>query len=232
MDFLNNLIWKCIFQLFEPVTDNVWLVIVLSAFVASGIMLFVRWKLKKCTYVFLLPEWIMTISVGYMIHRLPIVHDRLNLALSTVSGIILQSSTYQKSFQEVTGLTELTKEKIASNLYFSEDAILLDPTVMYEHLFQTLDQIRKAPVLGQVHEECFGSPTPIFIGCIAFIFLAGILTIFKSGTRFRFWIFALQTIFLISCTAIYNGAAFCALILWASELLISEVFSRELFNNS
>lgn len=224
MDFLNNAIWKFIFRLFDPVTDNVWLVIALFAFMAAGIMLFIRWKLKKCTYVFLLPEWLFTISVGYMIHRLPMIHERLSLALSTVSGIILQSDTYQESFQKVTGLTELTGEKIASHLYFSKKAIFPEPKVMYEHLFHTLEQIREAPILGEIHEVCFSTITPLFIGCIVFILFAGVLTVFKTGTRFRFLVFAVQTLFLLSCTLFYNGAAFCALLLWASELLISEAF--------
>ena len=59
MDDINRTIWKIIFRLFDPVSDNVWLVIGLTAFLFSGIMLFVRWKLKIRTYVFLLPEWIV-----------------------------------------------------------------------------------------------------------------------------------------------------------------------------
>ena len=222
MDDINRTIWKIIFRLFDPVSDNVWLVIGLTAFLFSGIMLFVRWKLKIRTYVFLLPEWIVTISTAYMIHRLPMVHERLQLALSTVSGIILESSTYQEAFQSVTGLANLTGERIASCLYFASEPFYPEPTVMYEHLFGTLDQIRKAPVLGEIHEACFGIVTPLFIACIGFIILAGIFTCLKGGTRFRFLVFLAQAAFLLACTFFYNGAAFCALILWASEFLISE----------
>lgn len=229
MDFINNTIWKGIFQLFDPVTDNVWIILMLTAFLFSAAMLMVRKKRKKSDYVFLVPEWVFCASAGYMIHRLPMIHERLQLALSTVSGIILESQTYQEAFKNTTKVTDLTGGNIASFLYFSDSPVYPEPSAMYEHLFQTLDQIRKVPVLGQVHEACFGSVNPLFIGCIAFILLSGILTISKSGTRFRFLVFAAQSAFLISCTIFYSGAAFCALILWASELLLSEALLQSTY---
>lgn len=226
MDYINNTIWKCIFKIFDPVTDNVWLVLIFCSFLFAGAMLVIRWKRGKSD-VFLLPEWLFCVSAGYMIHRLPMVHDRLQLALSTVSGIILESETYQEAFKSVFSLSDLTGEKIASTLYFASTPFYPEPSVMYEHLFGTMDQIRNIPVLGEVHKACFGTATPLFVSCVVVLCIAGIFMFLKNGTRFRFVIYFFQSVVLLICTVTYGGAALCAIILWTTELFLSEALLKE-----
>lgn len=222
MDVINNTIWKCIYKIFEPITDNVWLVLAFTSLIFAGSMLLIRWKRGKRNRVFLLPEWLFCVSAGYMVHRLPLIHYRLQVALSTVSRVILESETYQEAFKKVTGLSNLTNERIASTLYFASNPFYPEPTVMYEHLFGTLDQIRNAPFLGEVQKECFGTVSPLFISGIILLCLAGSLTFLKSGTRFRFLVFISQGVVIIACTMTYSGAAFCAIIIWGMELILSE----------
>ena len=48
---------------------------------------------------------------------------------------------------------------------------------LYRHLFRTLDKVRKIPLLGNVHEKCFGTLSAMFIFMIAMLVLlfAGVI---------------------------------------------------------
>lgn len=216
--------WKTIFTIFRITTDNVFLVIFFTSVLFAFCMFLFRKKFVKHSYVFLLPEWIYLISVGYMVHRLPLIHERLQTALATVSNIILSSKTYSSDFQNISGIKELSSENIASYIYFVEKPFSAEPEMLFDKCFSTLDQIRRLPFLGEVHKSCFGSFTGMFLIMTIVILLIWIVTITQSGTRFRFIIAIIQSIIIISLSFWNNGALFAGMVVWIIEVILNGIF--------
>lgn len=106
--------------------------------------------------------------VQYVIERMPMVHERMHLALATTAGIIQASEDYLASFVSRSGIGAAAagdSGNIASFLYYltsaERDAWKCSPQDLYTHLFRTMDQIRGMGIFPgifpDVHESLWGT---------------------------------------------------------------------------
>lgn len=109
-------IWKKIFSILKPISDNVGFLVMVSSLFFAIILVLIKSSLHRKINIGIL-EYLYMYSLGQAIIQLPNIHYRINLALKTVSGIINNSSVYTKSFKTVTGLTPTNTGDIASFLY-------------------------------------------------------------------------------------------------------------------
>nr|WP_317428886.1 hypothetical protein [uncultured Blautia sp.] len=148
MEFLNNLqdkIWTSIFSFFYPVTDCTPLIILMVTGLFAVLFFAFRKKLLHKTYTLGLLEFPILLSVHYITEQLPRLHSRIQLALSTTAGIILQSTDYTKEFQAVSNVQSLSNGSISRYLYYLDDTEVFSgvaPEQLYYHLFKTLKKTR------------------------------------------------------------------------------------------
>lgn len=85
------------------------------------------------------------LSVSYMTEQLPRLHNRIQFALSTTAGIILQSSDYTKEFQTISDIQSPSNASISRYLYYLKNSEVFSevmPEQLYYHLFKTLKDTR------------------------------------------------------------------------------------------
>ncbi|MCC2254574.1 hypothetical protein LKD70_09115 [Ruminococcus sp. CLA-AA-H200] len=138
---LNDRVWEAILSVTGNISDN----LIFTIFFASGafslLLLLFRARVKN---VFLIPEGIYLISLSAMTRDIPVIHERVTTALDTVCTILRQSGDYMDGFLNVSGLKNPSDAEIASYLYYLEDPSIFEgvqPSMLYEKLFSTLDQI-------------------------------------------------------------------------------------------
>lgn len=218
---INDTVWKFLLDLLKPLSDNVAIDILAISVLYMIVIMWIRIKRMKL-HVFNITDFIFVTSVGYMVERLPMIHKRIHLALTTVTKIISSSSIYSDAFTHVTNIPVSNTSKVARYLYFLNDYGKLqytEPMDLYRHLFRTLDKVRKIPLLGNVHEKCFGILSAMFIFMIAMLVLLFMINIAKCSIKAILWCFV-QGIFLILLTRWSNGAAFCGIMIWFVEEVI------------
>lgn len=206
---INDAVWKALFRITDTATDNVAAVIYITAFLLAILLFAAR---RKRTY---LPEFLYAASVGYMVERLPMIHERIHTALATTAGIILQSADYTRSFEAVSGLTNVSSKDIASYLYFCTDRKLVQPEALYTHFFRTMDKTRNLFFLGAVHE------TSVF--WVVLLLLVGVAAVVYLGkTPFTRMVLAGTVIYTL--TAGNNGAMFGCALLFFLEIVLENIF--------
>lgn len=148
MEFLNDLqdkIWTAIFSFFYPVTDCMPFIILMVTGLFAVPFFILRIKLLHKTHIIGLLELPILLSIHYVTEQLPRLHSRIQLALSTTAGIILQSTDYAKEFQKVSNVQSLSNESISRYLYYLNDTDTFSgiiPEQLYYHLFKTLKETR------------------------------------------------------------------------------------------
>ncbi len=213
----NDTLWIYILNLCNIVSDNVAYSIMMTTILFVGIMYIIRRKIFKSNSIFFLPEFTYILSVSYMVERLPLIHTRIHKALSTIAGILLQSEDYMHGFVTVSKLDNPNSKKIAQYLYYSHADIFTNtyPNELYEHLFETLNDIRRIFfIFGNVHEATWIYPV------LGFVILICIIQLCQKNTYKDFIILSLQVLFLIYISTVNNGAVLAAIILYSMQLLI------------
>lgn len=148
MEFLNVIqdkIWTAIFSFFYPVTDCMPFIILMVTGFFTVLFFILRSKIVHKTYILGPLELPILLSIHYVTEQLPRLHSRIQLALSTTAGIILQSTDYAKEFQEVSSVQSLSNESISRYLYYLNDTDTFSgiiPEQLYYHLFKTLKETR------------------------------------------------------------------------------------------
>jgi len=221
----NDILWSVIFRFFYPITDNVYLVIIFvslfSALIIFGIsyILRVKWKIPLAGFLSIL----LVCSIGYMTQRLPMVHNRMQIALSTTAGIIESSSEYKNAFEEKSGIQAADSPAIASYLYHMTDTEKeqwnVRPEQLYSSLFSTFDQIRSGYFMPDVNLPCFGAKNSVFIMVCIFLLMTGLTIPHENKKLLLFHIvtFSLQCGFLLWTTTISSGAAIGTMSIWLME---------------
>lgn len=222
MKALNNMIWKNIFSILRPLSDNIGFNIIVTSFIFAILFLVAKKAFHRPFQLNIL-EYIFIYSVGSAVIQLPNIHYRMNLALKTISGIISNSEVYKASFVEVTGIDPTGPKSIASYLYYlpRDKRFIFDnanPRMLYEHCFSTMDKIKDLFQIQTLTEACFGTLNIFFILVIIII----ICTINKNH-----WIhWLIQSLFLLYATTI-NAAMvlsfFCIFIIyWFADIFLKK----------
>ena len=151
------------------------------------------------------------------------IHERLHTALSTAVGILQQSDIYTGAFEHISGTIAENSRNIASYLYFSDGAEFknVQPEMLYEHLFGTLDEIRNLLHFWAVHENDWVS------GRIFLCILAFFIAIHDRKLSKGIVVFLLNSILLLSVTK-NNGAIFAAILVLIFEATISAILDTPL----
>lgn len=166
MEFLNDLqdkIWTAIFSFFYPVTDCMPFIILMVTGFLAVLFFILRSKIVHKTYILGLLELPILLSIHYVTEQLPRLHSRIQLALNTTAGIILQSTDYAKEFQDISNVQSLSNESISRYLYYLNDTDIfsgITPEQLYYHLFKTLKETRGIFGFLQVQKS---SPILLFL---------------------------------------------------------------------
>lgn len=208
LEKINESMWSRIIDLCSVLTDNVSFAIFLTSFLAAAVCLAFRRKVLKTRRIFGLPEALYVLSVAQMVHRLPMVHERIHTALATTSGIILQSDTYMDTFSRISGVQDVTSKNIARYLYYSDLSVFADaePSMLYEHLTDTLNETRRLLFFWQVQEKAW---TPVFFLMAVLLALMLFQAKMKLWQSIVYYIFQLALLVLVT----WNNGAFYAAVL-------------------
>lgn len=225
----NDAAWSQLLGFFGGLYDNVLFNILEMTAVYFILIVCLRIFIFKKKTAFSFVDFGYVLSVAYMVERLPMIHHRIHLALSTVSGIILQSSSYSDAFFHTTGIEAKSSKVIAEYLYYCTDQSTLlqtEPADMYLHLFRTLDQTRGMSFLGEVHQNCFGKWNVLFIITVAVMVIMFLIAITRINKKEILW-YCIQAAFILYIAGRNNGALICALILWVLESSVMEIMFPE-----
>ena len=152
----NDILWKYIYRVFSIFTDNIPLILFILAFCIAPIIVFIRTHIIKKQYLCGIIEPILCCSVNYAMIRTPMIHPRMNLALSVTSDIIYVSDTYKNTFANIFDINEVTGTKdIAMRLYHAtvgkrDILVNSNPTELYRHFFSTFDSIMSCPFVENI----------------------------------------------------------------------------------
>ena len=165
--------------------------------------------------------------VQYVIERMPMVHERMHLALATTAGIIQASEDYLASFVSRSGIGAAAagdSGNIASFLYYltsaERDAWKCSPQDLYTHLFRTMDHIRGMGVFPDVHESLWGTwglVLPVLLVLVAVL----AATEQQNGTWQKgrlLWLLP-QVLFIGYAAYQSMGMFLCVALLWVLETL-------------
>lgn len=226
---INEMVWEWILNTIRHASDNVYIDIIAVTMLFAILMCLFRYVLLKKRILFGIPDAIFVLSVADMVNSLPTIHKRIHQALSTVTGIILQSSDYLEAFAGTTGSDASTSREVASYLYYVQDREALlntSPTMMYEHLFSALNKTRRLLFLQDVDGSCFMTVSFLFILSLLFLCFMCIVSLAGNGLKSLPVLF-LQGVFFLYAVSWSRGAAVCAIVLWFAEAMIWEMFFAE-----
>lgn len=210
---VNDAVWVKLLQNTDILTDNVFLNMLMLSSALVIILSFAR----KFHYSFGIVETIFLISADYMIERIPMIHERMHLALTTTAGIIQSSESYSKAFTWASGLGTGSSKEIAQFLYQGTEIDRLlkaGPENLYQHFFQTLDQITEIPILGRVDDPIGVLEIVILLVIIVLLFVQ------KSGTQFRF----LRIACVISLFFLQKGSVWSGILIFFTEMILCFLF--------
>lgn len=222
---INHWIWKGIFVMTGTVSDNIVFTICFAA-AGAGVFLFILRKIVFHTdHVFFLPEFVITLSVAEMVDHLPLIHVRLSRALNMCSSIIFQSSSYLTAFTNASGIHPKSNTEIAEYLYYLKDRSAfeaLEPQLLYEKLFSTMDSIASPWVTEQ---------GMFWLAALLILFMC-IKTWAVSPQR-KYWILLfLQSVFLVWVCTLSRGALISASVLWILQELLQGILNTEASGNT
>ena len=235
---INDIIWKPLLKFTSYVTDNVYI----DIFIISSIFIVLWFVCKiifeKRTRLSISPfgpfSMITVLSVGHMVNRLPMLHERLQTALNTTVNVIRSSSIYLENFSQAANLIPEKSSDIASFLYFMThtDRVHWEcaPKELYTPLFNTLDNIRGFLFFPDAHLSSFATASVFFAITILFIVMMGVIKIEKKNDKYdkiQVIIYLLQAIFLLYTTIINNAATICAMFLWFTQEIIHGMFGKD-----
>lgn len=217
--------WDNIFSFFNIVSDNVYFVLLLLSGITAIVMFTMQIIISKTTkykprIIFGPISMLILYFVGDVTTNLPVLHPRMNLALSTTAGIIQQSNTYLTNFESVSGLKVKSSRTIAEFLYnlsSTEKALWkCEPQTLYQSLFETMDQIRGGLFLPDADMPCFGSLNTIFVIAIivSLTLLLSLALFSKVKPKEVIWGFISFAFVMFMCI-ISSGAAFASLCAWS-----------------
>lgn len=223
LEKINETAWSVIFDLCSVITDNVSFAIFMTSFLAAALCIALRRKILKTRRVFGLPETLYVLSVGQMVNRLPMVHERIHAALATTAGIILQSNTYMDTFSRISGIRDVTSENIARYLYYGDLSVFenAEPSMLYEHLTDTLNETRSLMFFWQVHEKTWVPVLFLMSGLLALMLLQAKMKIWQS---IIYYIFQLALLVLVTWN---NGAFYAALLVLIFQIGLSGVLNTK-----
>lgn len=226
---INDNLWKVLFELMKPISDNVGINIILISVLVGVSLSFSRLIIfKQRAYSFGPLDYLVTLSVSYAVNRLPIIHHRMNTILSTVSGIISSSNDYLSVFQNSTNIiTDKTRDIATFFYYLPQDKYSFwkqkNPTELYQRMLDSMNDIRSIGV-AQIHEKSFGTFSFMFILVISIVIIAFFV---NCETTVKMLFFIIRATFLIYTTTLNNGATLCALLLWGVETVIIQTFNSK-----
>lgn len=229
----NDSVWIWILGVLKPITDNMALVIIICSVVFAIIVSALRLLLMKNNkYYFGLLDFGFVLSVSYAVHRLPIIHSRMNTALKTSADIILSSRQYLAIFERKALVTVNGNKDIASYFYSLPKERYhiwrgVEPVSLYEHLLDTVSDIRDIGPFGQIHTASFRTVSFFFISAVVFVVIAWFARTEKK-TIFNIILLIVQSLFLLYTTTLCNGATLCAFTLWAVESVLCTLFGNSI----
>lgn len=222
MELLNNIqdkLWKSIFSFFYPVTDCTPIILIMISGLLATLFFLLRRNILHKTYTFGLLELPVLLSVSYMTEQLPRLHNRIQFALSTTAGIILQSSDYTKEFQTISDIQSLSNASISRYLYYLKDSEVFSevmPEQLYYHLFKTLKDTRGFVGFFQVQN------TSILLLLLMTLMLLLLLIqdIQKKQYLHATLLFAVGTMLAVS----QNGVLITAFVFVFFECILTQIF--------
>lgn len=233
----NDSIWHMLLKLLSNISDNVYIDILIVSIIVAVVITYIHLKAeeKRGTHlpVFGPFSMVLSLSVAYMVERLPMIHERIHRALGTTVGIIQSSEHYMQAFTEASGIVPKQSSDIASFLYFLSESNrkkwICNPEELYDSLFRTLAKTKELLFLPDVSYSCFAELSVFFIISVFVILMMGfVVTERKNGQydKFRIFFYIIQSAFLIYTTSLCNGAVFCAVTLWITEELLYAAFKK------
>lgn len=221
LEKINESMWSWIINLCSVITDNVPFAIFLTSFMAAAVCLAFRRKVLKTRRIFGLPEALYVLSVAQMVNRLPMVHERIHTALATTAGLILQSNTYMDTFSRISGVRNVASENIARYLYYGDLSVFknAEPSMLYEHLTDTLNETRRLLFFWQVHEKTW---VPVLF------IMAGLLALMLLQTKMKLWRSILYYIFQLALLVLVtwnNGAFYAAILVLIFQIGLSGILN-------
>lgn len=226
---MNNILdWlgSNIFQILSTISDNVGINIIILTAVFSIMASIIVNKTKRSQAVPLGPcSMLFSLFVNYLIERLPMIHSRMHLALSTVSSIIQLSEDYTDSFETASGISAQKSSSIASFLYYlpekSRENWNCNPDDLYNHLFKTMDEIREMWIFPDVHQPVLHT-WAIAISILFLMCLILAATEKKNGrySKKRIFFLVLQILLTIYASTKSMGMLLCLILLWGMESVL------------
>lgn len=228
----NDKIWTCAFKNTSLLSDNIAVCIIMFSVFCSLVFVVLRKVITKNVYVYGILDIIAGASVNYAIVRIPMIHWRINRALSVVSSIILNSNEYLSNFNHSLGMTCDSSLEIVKVLYFATEQqrkVLMSaaPEDLYGHFFKTYDEICKTGIWGYVQDK----PSKVFVLGAAIIFIAILYFLYKDKfsknylfdirTILKMCLWAAEIICFIYIFSLNYGSAICLISLLFSEIIFS-----------
>ena len=167
--------------------------------------------------------------IQYIIERMPMIHERMHLALATTAGIIQASEDYCSAFLARSGIADASDSgQVASYLYYltagERDAWKCNPQDLYTHLFRTMDHIRGMGIFPDIHESLWGT-WAVVLPVLLILFAVLAATEQKDGRWQKdrlVWLMP-QILFLGYAAFQSMGMFLCTALLWVSETLFLAV---------
>lgn len=221
-----QLLWDKIFNFFNIVSDNVYFVLLFVSVSTALLMFFIQFAFSKVTkrnyrIIFGPISMCIVYFFGDMTTNLPVLHPRMNLALSTTTGIIQQSNSYMSSFEHFSGLNAKSSQTIAEFLYNmpkSEQTLWkCEPQDLYHSLFETMDQIRGGWFLPNVDTTSLGT---LIVGIVISIVLFLTLFIFPKVKKREIVWGVCTLVFAVIMSTVSNGALLGTLCAWSTSTFL------------
>lgn len=216
-------------RLLSHITDRMGVQIALLTAVFALILFLTLYRVPHLPRVALGPvSMAFVLWIQYVVERMPMVHERMHLALATTAGIIQASEDYLASFVSRSGIGETAagdSGNIASFLYYltagERDAWTCNPQDLYTHLFRTMDHIRGMGVFPDVHESLWGT-WAIVLPVLLTLFLVLAATERKEGglQKAKLYWLLLQVLFLWYAVFQSMGMFLCVSLLWVLETIL------------
>lgn len=226
---MNNILdWlgSNVLKILSNISDNVGINIIILTAVFSIIASMIVNKIKQIPSIPLGPcSMLFSLFINYLVERLPMIHSRMHLALSTVSSIIQLSEDYTNSFEAASGISAENSSSIASFLYYlpqkTRESWECNPDDLYSHLFKTMDQIRDMWIFPDVHQPVIH--TWALIISIFFILCLVLAATEKKNGRYskeRIFFLVFQVLLTIYASMESMGMLTSIILLWGMEAVL------------
>lgn len=231
---LNDILWGNLFNLLQPLTDNVYGVILIVtlffAVVFNVIGRIAKTYLRIPFFTFGILSILLICSIGYMTQRLPVIHPRMHRSLATTADILEMSPAYIEDFEKNARIKVSDTLDIVSYLYQMDEKDRetwdVEPKKLYSTFFSVSDQIRSFLILPDVNRHCFSFRNMILIVFSLFIIGCSIPLKQENIRWAEILIFLFQCGFVIGTLSVSAGTSFAAVSLWFMEISIHKAFEN------